>query len=124
MTPHGRFHWNELNTRDADAAKRFLEATLGWTFESMPMPNGTYWVASAGDNAVAGIFDTKAVPGPAIPEHWLPYISVDDIDARCRKAKEAGATIIREPFDVPGVGRIAILKQPGGAIVGWMTPAS
>jgi uncharacterized protein len=26
-------------------------------------------------------------------------------------------------FDVPGVGRIAILLEPGGAGVGWMTPA-
>jgi uncharacterized protein len=25
-------------------------------------------------------------------------------------------------FDVPGVGRIAILTEPGGAGVGWMTP--
>ena len=25
-------------------------------------------------------------------------------------------------FDVPGVGRIAILTEPGGAGVGWITP--
>jgi hypothetical protein len=25
-------------------------------------------------------------------------------------------------FDVPHVGRIAILMEPGGAGVGWMTP--
>ena len=30
---------------------------------------------------------------------------------------------MREPFDVPGTGRIAILKEPGGAAIGWMTPA-
>jgi predicted enzyme related to lactoylglutathione lyase len=34
------------------------------------------------------------------------------------------ATPMRPPFDVPGVGRIAILREPGGAVVGWMTPAS
>ena len=27
-------------------------------------------------------------------------------------------------FDVPGVGRIAILMQPGGAGIGWMTPVT
>ena len=58
-----------------------------------------------------------------IPEHWLSYISVDDVDKRVTKAKQAGATMIREPFDVPQVGRIAILKEPGGAVVGWITPA-
>ena len=30
--------------------------------------------------------------------------------------------MMREPFDVPKVGRIAILRQPGGAMVAWMTP--
>jgi predicted enzyme related to lactoylglutathione lyase len=49
---------------------------------------------------------------------------VDDVDKRCAKAKEAGATILREPFDVEQVGRIAILKQPGGGVVGWITPVA
>jgi predicted enzyme related to lactoylglutathione lyase len=121
-TPHGNFHWNELNTRDVEKAKKLYEETIGWTFDGMPMPNGTYWVAKAGDKMVGGIFDTKTL-GMEIPEHWLSYISVDDIDKRVDKAKKAGATILREPFDVPGVGRIAILKESGGAAVGWMTPA-
>ena len=30
---------------------------------------------------------------------------------------------MRPIFDVPGVGRIAILTEPGGAGIGWMTPA-
>jgi predicted enzyme related to lactoylglutathione lyase len=77
----------------------------------------------AGKQPVGGIFDTTSLPGN-IPEHWLPYLAVDDVDARCAKARQAGATIIREPFDIPKVGRIAILKEPGGAMVGWMTPAS
>ena len=34
------------------------------------------------------------------------------------------ATRTAQPaFDVPGVGRIVILEEPGGAGVGWMTPA-
>jgi predicted enzyme related to lactoylglutathione lyase len=36
---HGKFVWNELNTRDIEGAKRFLSTTLGWTFESMPIPD-------------------------------------------------------------------------------------
>jgi hypothetical protein len=30
---------------------------------------------------------------------------------------------MRPPFDIPDIGRIAILREPGGAAVGWMTPA-
>jgi len=124
MAEHGTFHWNELNTRDADKAKRFYEKTIGWSFEAMAMPNGTYWVASSGGKPVGGILDMNAVGvPPEVPEHWLPYLAVDDVDKRLKSAREAGATVLREPWDVPGVGRIAILKQPGGGVVGWMTPA-
>ena len=87
------------------------------------MDGGTYWVAKSSDGAYAGgIFDKAGVPGDP-PNGWIAYLAVDDIDARCEAAKREGATIAREAFDVPGVGRIAILVQPDGAVIGWMTPA-
>jgi len=58
-----------------------------------------------------------------LPEGWLGFIAVDDVDARVGKATRAGATLMRPVFDVPNVGRIAILREPGGAGIGWMTPA-
>ena len=36
MADHGTFYWNELMTRDAEKAKAFCGATLGWTFDAMP----------------------------------------------------------------------------------------
>jgi hypothetical protein len=124
MADHGTFYWNELMTRDPKTAKKFYEKTIGWTFEEMPMAGGgTYVVAKAGDRPAGGIFDTTGTDMANLPEHWLSYLAVDDIDARCAKAKAAGGTIVREPFEVPGVGRIAVIRQPGGGMVGWMTPA-
>ena len=58
------------------------------------------------------------------PESWMPYIAVDDVDARVKKATKAGAKVMKPAFDVPGVGRIVILLEPGGAGIGWMTPAT
>jgi predicted enzyme related to lactoylglutathione lyase len=52
----------------------------------------------------------------------MSYLAVDDVDARVKKAQGAGAKLMRPIFDVPGVGRIAILSEPGGAGIGWMTP--
>ena len=49
--------------------------------------------------------------------------AVDDVDKRLEALKQAGGKIHREPFDVPGVGRIAMIEVPGGAAQGWMTPA-
>jgi predicted enzyme related to lactoylglutathione lyase len=57
-----------------------------------------------------------------VSEGWMAYIAVDDVDARVKKAQTAGAQLMRPIFDVPGVGRIAILREPGGAGIGWMTP--
>ena len=89
----------------------------------MPMPDYTYWVIKKGDERIGGVFDLNSQPEcKNVPEHWLSYVAVDDVDARCKKAVAAGAKEGRAPFDVPGVGRIAILQQPGGAPVAWMTP--
>ena len=123
MTDHGHFHWNELMTRDVEKAKKFYADTLGWSFEGMPMPDGTYWIASADGEPVAGIFDISGAEYKDVDESWMSYIAVDDVDARLRKAMQAGARVMKEPFDVPGVGRIAILTEPGGAGIGWVTPA-
>jgi uncharacterized protein len=124
MWSHGNFYWNELMTRDVEKAKKFYGASIGWTFDAMPMPNGTYWVAKMGDKAVGGIFPLSGPEFDGVPENWMSYLAVDDVDARLKKAMGAGAEVMREPFDVPMVGRIAIIKEPGGAVVGWITPAS
>ncbi len=124
MAGHGTFYWNELMTRDVEGAKAFFAATLGWTFDAMPMPGFTYHVAKSGDQAVGGIMDMAGMAPDDVPPHWMSYIDVDDVDARVAKAKAAGAEVMAEPFDVAGVGRIAIVKDPTGAVVGWITPAS
>ncbi len=125
MADHGTFHWNELMTRDAEKAKAFYAATLDWTFDAMPMPQGgTYWMAKVGDAPVGGIFTMDGPRFEGMPEHWLAYIAVDDVDARASKVEAAGGKIRRPAFDVPGVGRIVILEDINGAAMGWMTPAA
>ena len=122
--PHGTFYWNELMTHDVESAKKFYADTLGWSFDAMPMPGGgTYWVAKVGDRPVGGLFDISSPEYKDVPESWMSYIAVDDVDARLKKAVSAGAQVMKPPFDVPGVGRIAVLMEPGGAGIGWMTPA-
>ena len=124
MWSHGTFYWNELMTHDVEKAKAFYATTIGWSFDGMPMPDGTYWIAKQDDKPVGGIFPMSGAHFERVPEHWMPYVAVDDVDARLKAAIAAGAIVIRSPFDVPGVGRIAILRQPGGGVVGWMTPIS
>ena len=123
MSGNGTFIWNELNTHDVKTACDFYSSLLGWRFEEMPSPDGIYRIAKLGDRPVAGVFEMKGKHFEGVPPHWLSYIDVDEIDKRVAAAKKAGATIIRDPFDVEGVGRIAILKDAVGALIAWMTPA-
>jgi uncharacterized protein len=122
---HGHFVWNELLTDNVEKAKAFYAATIGWTFDPMPMAKGgTYWVAKHDGKPVAGIMDMTCDLPPGIPPHWFAYLEVDDVDARLPQAVAAGARVQKEPFDIPGVGRIAILADATGAMMGWMTPVA
>jgi predicted enzyme related to lactoylglutathione lyase len=122
---HGSFCWNELTTHDPAQAKKFYADIIGWTFDPMTMQDGgTYWVAKVGDKMVGGIVEMKGPEFAEICDNWMPYLSVDHVDERVKRATAAGASLMRPLFDIPGIGRIAILREPGGAVVGWMTPAT
>ncbi len=120
---HGTFYWNELMTPDVEAAKAFYAETVGWTFQGMPMPQGTYWVAQQDGKPAGGIMAMDGVVPPGTPPHWASYLAVDDVDARLARLIRAGGRVVRPCFDVPGVGRIAIVADPAGAVLGWITPA-
>ena len=120
---HGSFHWNELRTRNAKRAMAFYRDTVGWRFERSATPDGgDYWVAFQGEACVAGLFPLSSPEFDGVPESWMSFLAVDDVDARAAKAVEAGAKLMMPIFDVPHVGRIAMLLEPSGAGIGWMTP--
>jgi predicted enzyme related to lactoylglutathione lyase len=123
MTPHGHFNWNEFVTRDPERTKKFYAETVGWTWEAKTLAGGgTYWIALMDGVPVGGIFHAEGPGYETVPDGWMPYLAVDDVDARAKKAVAAGAQLMRPVFDIPDVGRLAILLQPGGAGVGWITP--
>lgn len=122
MIEHGHFVWNELLSRDVEASKAFYATTLGWAYEPMPMPKGgTYWLAKAGDKMVGGLMTMPDDLPAQVPTHWFSYIEVDDIDARLKTVTEAGGRIMRPAWDIPDVGRIAVVNDATGGAIGLMT---
>jgi uncharacterized protein len=120
---HGKIWWSELMTRDPGGAQRFYAALTGWTFSTMPADGREYHVASRDGQPVAGIMDMADLPGmEGIPPHWFTYIAVGDVDAAVRLTRESGGKVMRDVFEVPDVGRIAIIADPTGAGLGIMTP--
>ena len=71
MWSHGSFHWNELMARDVEQAKTFYSATVGWTFDAMPMPDGTYWVAKIGDKPAGYVLSHPWLYGTLPPLNTL-----------------------------------------------------
>jgi predicted enzyme related to lactoylglutathione lyase len=122
MATNGSFYWNELMTRDAEAAKKFYGATLGWTFEAMPQDGATYWIAKVGDESVAGFYTIEA-NDQETSEGWFAYVAVTDLSTALARATTGGGQVVREPWDVPGVGRIAIVSDNAGNSLGWVTPS-
>jgi predicted enzyme related to lactoylglutathione lyase len=114
----GEFSWNELVSTDVASAKKFYTGLFGWQAESFPA-GADYTLFKQGDTMVGGLMKC---PKPGLPSHWLPYVTVDDVDASAAKAKGLGAQVVMEPFDVPTVGRIAVLLDPQGAAIGLFKP--
>jgi uncharacterized protein len=90
----------------------------------MPMTEGTYRVMVLGEKPVGGIMGMVPELPSGTPPHWFSYMAVDAVDAAAARVRELGGTVKREPFDVQGVGRIAIVADPTGAALGLITPAS
>jgi predicted enzyme related to lactoylglutathione lyase len=116
----GTFCWVDLNTDDQEASKAFYAGLLGWEYEDTPIGDGiTYSLARIDGHDVAAI--TPMPPGAEVT-HWNCYVSVADADATAARAKELGATVIAEPFDVFDAGRMAIFADPQGAILSAWQP--
>jgi hypothetical protein len=117
---HGRWLWNELHTNDATSALAFYDKVIGFSHRSMDTgPGGAYHILSKGGVDRGGV---TAHLAPGAPPHWLPYVSVDDVDAAAARASRLGAKLPMSPYDIPGVGRIAVLIDPTGAVLAIMKP--
>lgn len=116
---HGAFSWSELTTPDPQAAAAFYGSLFGWALDAMPMPDGEYHVAKLGDTAVAGLMAPP--PGArAAPPHWGVYLTVDNVEQTVARCAELGGKLLVPAMDVPGVGRMAVLQDPQGAVFSVM----
>jgi len=117
--------WNELMTRDVDAATAFYTAVFGWTYQGMEMPFGTYRVISGGDEGGRGAIMPMPPGVPdMVPNHWVVYFMVTDADAAVGRVRDLGGQLVQGPDAVPGVGRFATVHDPMGGSFMIMQPES
>lgn len=120
----GAMSWNELMTDDVDAAKEFYAQTFGWGYDSTEMPGGmTYHTLKVGDNMAGGLMAKTPDMGDKA-NVWGTYFGVEDVDAAAATVEQLGGKVIQPPFDVEGVGRMAVVADPQGAVFSiWTTEA-
>jgi len=132
MTKQGTIWWTELNSREPDKARAFYKKVIGWKpfvaamgdMQRKAKPGEpSYTIFNVGDQPACGAFKMEGPEMEGVPPHWLTYIAVDNVDKACGKVERAGGKVARPPFDVPGVGRFAIIQDPEGAMVGLATSA-
>ncbi len=115
VNEHGALAWNEVQTPDPAGAAAFYAAVLGWSHDTMDMGEaGDYTVFHLGDGK--GIAGAMKPPMPEVPSHWSIVLATDDADATAAKANALGGVVHAEPFDIPGVGRLAVIADPTGAV--------
>jgi len=51
------------------------------------------------------------------PPHWGSYVTVDDVDATARTARDLGGKVLLGPHDIPNVGRFCVIEDPQGAVI-------
>jgi uncharacterized protein len=106
----GALAWNELASTDPDASADFYRELFGWKIEPFEGMEGYLGIQTAAGHGNGGI---RAATENE-PSYWLVYFGTEDADAGVAKATELGATALVQ-MDI-GVGKIAVLQDPQGAV--------
>jgi predicted enzyme related to lactoylglutathione lyase len=108
----GKISWAELTTSDPEAAIAYYTQLFGWTTQ----PFGEEYIMLVNEGTpFAGVLKS---PAPEVPTHWKSYVVVADIDASIAQSTGLGGKLCWGPEEIPTVGRIAIVQDPTGAVIG------
>jgi predicted enzyme related to lactoylglutathione lyase len=120
---HDAFAWDELMSDDVDASTAFYTDVVGWSTGAMDMGQFVYTLFKRRDDdqGSAGLLP-KPDAAAGMPNAWVTYLTTDDVDAATAKARELGATVYMEGTDIANVGRIGMIADPTGAMVGLFKP--
>ena len=116
----GDFIWYELITPDPDGARAFYQSVVaGWAIDetSEEMPGGISYrmIRRSDGKEQGGILNlTPEMQGHGARPMWAGYISVDDVDSTLEAIQTDGGQALMPAFDIPDIGRIAMVADPAG----------
>jgi predicted enzyme related to lactoylglutathione lyase len=113
------FGWAEVNARGVDKLVPFYQQIFGWTPKTTGSPDLPYTEFQVDGQSIGGATEMSPMVPAEVPNYWLVYFSVKDVDASHRTALESGARELTPPMNFPG-GRMSILTDPQGAAFGLL----
>jgi predicted enzyme related to lactoylglutathione lyase len=119
-SPSGTPCWVELLTSDPGRSQEFYGRLFGWTVEDPRAEYGGYQNFRLHDVRVAGCMRNDGDAG--VPDLWSVYLAVDDAEATVARAAERGGQVMVPAMDVMTLGRMAVVVDVGGAVIGMWQP--
>jgi uncharacterized protein len=116
----GKFVWRDLMTDDPALVKPFYAALFGWEFVETKALDRPYTLIKSGGQFIGGIAKGQRRVVHESNAQWLSFLSVADVDRAAQATAAAGGAVLVAPFDVPKVGRAAVVTDPQGAPLGLM----
>lgn len=116
---YGWITHTDMASEDPQAMREWCESVLGWTFQDpFPTPAGEYHLFSYSEFGGGGIRGVGAgeVPGST------PTVHVEDTDEAYEAALAAGAESVDPPTNVMEGVRVAMVRAPGGVLIGFSGP--
>jgi predicted enzyme related to lactoylglutathione lyase len=116
--------WIDTWQPDADAAVRFYTGLFGWAAEDTMPPGvpGKHFMCRLRGRDVAAVA-SRPEASPTEPA-WGTYVWADSAEDTAARAVDAGGSVVMEPFDALDGGRIALIADPAGAVLGVWQPGA
>jgi hypothetical protein len=112
--------WIDLYSSDTGKAIEFYGRLLGWKAEEADERFGGYFTFTKDGKHVAGCMANDGSEG--LPDAWGVHLMTDDIQGTADAAGGHGGTVAMPPMEVAENGSFAMIKDPGGSVVGAWQP--
>jgi hypothetical protein len=113
------FVWYDLTAApaDADRAREFYAKLFDWPIALDSNPGPYNGLMMDGQRPWAAVLEATG----ASAGHWVPYVTVDDLDQATTSAISLGGTVVTEATDGPA-GTAELIVDPAGALVAVWVP--
>ncbi len=116
---YGHITHTDLASANPAATREWCAKVLGWTFRPpFPTPNGDYHLFAYSDKGGGGV---RGLNPDELPNS-VPFVHVADAQASFDAAVREGAEPVQAPTRVMEGVTIAVVRAPGGVMIGLSGP--